>query len=1570
MKEAAAAALAQPGGPAGLAAPGTRVLLAGTGHHRGPSGLPELPSVSATVTALGEALVRQCGVQPGAVTTLLDPATPADFGHALVRCAEAATGVLLIYYCGHGLVGSDLQLYLATAQTVSEPASLGFSAFGYQQLRQSLAGCQARTIAVVLDCCFAGRAAEPAESAVAALAAPGAAAGSYLLAAASYSENALAPEGEPYTAFGGALIRLLTDGIPDGPRLLTLGELYRALDRTLSDQGRPRPRSRSSGSASDLVVTVNRGYRPPALPVPLPAGEAGAGADAGAPYRGLAAYQEADARFFFGRSKLLDDLRRELAAQLTVPGPLIVLGPSGAGKSSLLRAGLRPSLDDGLPGAAHIRSWPKIVFTPGTDPLGALADPLSTLLATDPGPLRAVLARPAGLAELATQAVRRHAGARDTTGRRLVVIADQFEEVFGPGVAAGQRETFLAALDGATRWPGDGRPPPVLAVAGLRADFYGRALSEPFLAGALTRKRTVAITPMTASELREVIVRPAAAAGLTVEAGLVDRILADLQGEDLGSDAGYDTRLPLLSYALLATWRHREGAALTLRGYQAAGGVGGAVARGAAQLWAAPAAARRAASDDGSARRAAGDDGSAEPLSEAERDIARRLLLQLVHVGPGEPGVTRRRVPLRELAEALGAGNGEPGRAEAVSQVLGKLAAARLVTVDRDRAEIIHDALLRTWPQLREWIEADRVNLAIGQQLSEAAAEWDRLGRHRGDLYSGARLAIARQWAPASSWQLPGLAAEFLRQSLRAADARRRGRIAGLTALVAALAVIAALLVISVSDTAALRARNSTLASGQLAATADELRVTDPELARDLALAAYRLAPTDQAAQSLAEVSVTPAAAEIHAGGGGVPNRLDAAFSPDGRLLAAANGKTGTVTLWQHPESGRPALVGTVRFPAHCVLAFLPRSSILAASCRGVTTLLDLSRPGRPVRTVAFGSAGQPTEAVAVSPDGHWLATGGYRGLVQLWDISHRSRPRLAGTAHLGADVSSLAFSAGSRVLALDAGYQARLARLRGSAPLSHLTAVPGTQGSFAVGFSPSRPELAVAGPGGLSVYRTANLADITSVPVPSGAEPAPPAASVAFGPGGRIIALGLADGGIEVADMTPANQAAQPYTLPGPGITEATAVSPDGRYVAGAGSDGVVRVWDIAPHPAGSVPSGGFTYPQETSPDGHLAVLPASSGALGLWDISAPGRPVLDSLLGRQWAAASFTQQGRVLVTENAAGTALQLWNLANPRSPVRAGRPLRGAGHLAVDVSPYGPLLAIAGTAGNTITVWDISHPAAPARRARITSSALSAAGADGLAPVFLSATVLAAENSAGSALLRWDLAQPGRAAPLPPLPTPGGITGVADASGCRTLATASSGNPVQLWDMAGPRMLRERRIDIASTLFAPGEPLAISAGCVLAEATNAGTEDAVKVWDVRNPASPRLLAVLPVAGTVADLEVSEDSSRVAALIQPPAAAAVSTLTLDVWSVARSGRSHQLAALPVSGDMQHAEFVPHSHLVPFTPPVESEVLPDILDPDPAVSHRLLCAGTQRVLTPAAWSRYAPPGTAYEPPC
>ncbi|MGK5628749.1 nSTAND1 domain-containing NTPase, partial [Streptomyces sp. URMC 123] len=466
------------------------------------------------------------------------------------------------------------------------------------------------------------------------------------------------------------------------------------------------------------------------------------------PYPGLAAFGSRDAPWFFGREQVTAELLGRLAERLDGGGPLVVTAASGAGKSSLLRAGLVPALRSGALPAA--RGWPVTVFTPGARPLTELAARLAALTGRSAGPTAEELARdPDRCADaLRAAGAPREAGGVGPGGPGAVLVVDQFEETFTVCESAAERSAFVRALCAAAELPGRA------VVLGVRADFYGHCLAHPRLVPALS-DGVFALRPLSVPELREAIVRPAEAAGLTVEEGLVELLLADLgarAGDGRGSVAhgavageAAETRagagadgcpqgaLPLLAHALLATWQQRSGRTLTVAGYRLTGGLHGAVAATAERVYA--------------------------RLDPAERRTARRVLLRLVQIGE-DSGETRRRVERERLLENLP----DPKAAAGVVDVF---VGARLLTLDADTVEITHEALLRAWPRLREWIRSDRAGLLVHQRLSAAAVAWQRESEDPGALYRGARLGAARDWADDADRraELSPLEERFLRAS-------------------------------------------------------------------------------------------------------------------------------------------------------------------------------------------------------------------------------------------------------------------------------------------------------------------------------------------------------------------------------------------------------------------------------------------------------------------------------------------------------------------------------------------------------------------------------------------------------------------------------------------------------------------------------------------------------------------------------------------------------------------------------------------------------------------------------------
>ncbi len=418
--------------------------------------------------------------------------------------------------------------------------------------------------------------------------------------------------------------------------------------------------------------------------------------------------------------------------------------------------------------------------------------------------------------------------------QQLLLAIDQFEEVFTATRDDAERSAFLELLTANRRG--------LKVVVTMRADHYGDAAPYPALARLLSGSQ-VLVGPLTSSELAAVIEAPAERVGLRVEPELTRQLV-----EDAGAEPGV---LPLLSTSLLELWQARQAGWLTLEAYRAGGGLKGAVARLAETALA--------------------------ELDPAQTRIARSIFLRLAGPGEGE-GVVRQRVPLAEL---------DADRDPAVARVLDALVAARLLTTGDGYVEVAHEALLREWPRLQGWLEEDAAGRRLRLHLVGAVRDWEQRGREPADLYRGARLSAALDWAAEHQADLNTAEREFLEDSRAASqravehertiNRRLRGLLVGAGALLL-VAVAAGGVALLQADTARQQAdnaaaqqtlaeqraaeaqaatvqaqaatleaqHNATAARGsELAAAAVSTLEKDPALSKLLAVAAGDLVPVD-----------------------------------------------------------------------------------------------------------------------------------------------------------------------------------------------------------------------------------------------------------------------------------------------------------------------------------------------------------------------------------------------------------------------------------------------------------------------------------------------------------------------------------------------------------------------------------------------------------------------------------------------------------------------------------------------------------------------------------------------------
>ncbi|MFI7537324.1 AAA family ATPase, partial [Streptosporangium sp. NPDC049376] len=1016
----------------------------------------------------------------------------------------------------------------------------------------------------------------------------------------------------------------------------------------------------------------------------------------GAPYRGLMPFTETDAEVFHGRETATAELISMLSQRLGGPGLVVVTGASGAGKSSLLRAGLMPAVGRGELSEAA-RHWPRhTIDRPTHSPLSRLAVLLAGLSGLDaPTVLERLTGQPEQTHLLVRQAVEtdaRRRGLPEQTAAecRLLLVLDQFEEIFTlqsddrPEERA-QREAFLTALhSAATVSGGPGEVPSALVVVALRGDFIDRCAEHPQLVSAL-RDTPFVLAPMGESDLRRTITGPADAAGLDIELGLVDTVLAELRTRPGRFEAG---ALPLVSQAMLTTWEHREGRWLTSRGYVRTGGVTRAVATSA-----------EAAYDE---------------LDAAGQETAQRVFHQLTAIS--RDGVLTRRAASRTVLHA----GGERGEVERVLEVFAR---RRLLVVDTESVQVAHDVLLTAWPRLRGWLEADLAGHALYGELVDDAAEWHRNGRKAAYLYRKERLANPLKMMP--GWRadpdrhpdLAGLPQEFLEAGRKAesrAAFRRRAVFAALSALLVAALIAAGAAVRSERETA--RQRDTAIANG-LTAKVEHL-TGDPVLSALLAVAAWRISPKpDELRANLLTVLRDPARTVLTGNGTGIST---VAFSPDGHTLAGASGtREGTLMLWD-VATHQPGVPLVGHTDGVISVAFSPDGRTLATGSHDRTVRLwdvaarkqigasfarHTESPPSVVfspdgRTLATGGGeearlwdvatrkqiGAPftghtdsVESVAFSPDGRTLAAGGYYGTVQLWDVSTRKQIGAPFTTGHTDSVESVAFSPDGRTLATGGGKEARLwdvaTHKKIGAPFTGHSESPPS-----VAFSPDGHTLATAGEKEVQLWDAVTRMRIGMLLPGDGFA----VKSVAFSPDGHTLAT-AGGGSVRLWNVTRPTVIAPRE----PETNISVAVSPDNHTLA-VGINGTVWLWDIATYkqtgtPATEVNSMAF------SPDGLTLATGGYDDTVRLWDVSTR-KQIGASLTGHTWPVSSvaFSPDGRTLATSDDKEGSVRLWNVATRK---QIGTLLIGSIDKVVPFafSPDGRTLATSGERNGSVLLWD---------------------------------------------------------------------------------------------------------------------------------------------------------------------------------------------------------------------------------------------------------------------------------------
>lgn len=700
------------------------------------------------------------------------------------------------------------------------------------------------------------------------------------------------------------------------------------------------------------------------------------------PYKGLRPFDEADAGHFFGR----EDLVAQLVGYLSSNPFLAVVGPSGSGKSSLLKAGIIPAIRRGAITNSH--KWFIADMVPSVNPINALAEALNSM-ATRPVPYLVDMLR----ADTGSLSRVIDTLLLDADGDILLVI-DQFEEVFTQVKQEPVRRHFMGLLRQALRSPNSR----LRVVIALRADFYDRPLQyEGF--GTLIQTHTQVVLPLSITELERAIIGPAEQIGVQVDADLIATMIGDVRQEP--------GALPLLQYALTEVFERREGDRLTLAAYEFSGGVSGALAKRAEDVY--------------------------STMDPAMQSLTQQMFMRLVTLGEGTED-TRRRSYYSEL-QALGS----PERVQRILEAFGK---HRLLTFDTDPetreplVEVAHEALIREWQRLLGWVAASRSDIRLQRLLHAAATEWVNADLDPSFLLRGSRLAQYEEWATETTIRLTDHEQAFLdastaeRQRLakleleraereRLLEVRARQRLQLLVVVMGVMTLLSAmLLIVAIERNAAEREARATseynaavaqtqaalaeqaeavsIVEAEIAAaeaaraqslalsTSAQLRLsTERDLAATLALEANQLAdPPLQSRLILARVAYSPGTIHRFA----TDSTVNAvAMSADGQFVLSG-GRDNSLTLWD-AQAGEVVrlLEGGHRERITDVALNDDATRALTGSWDDTAIVWDVANGA-----ILFRLEGHTdnVESVDISDDQTRLLTAGSDGTVRVWDAN------------------------------------------------------------------------------------------------------------------------------------------------------------------------------------------------------------------------------------------------------------------------------------------------------------------------------------------------------------------------------------------------------------------------------------------------------------------------------------------------------------------------------------------------------------------------------------------------------